>query len=219
MSRIRPSLILRASIDERECNEEIAAGIKRTYAYVAATVVSTHEPLGEEAENVMRYDVIMHKPYWNANDEEAAALWNDVMPRWLHNMFAKVSDTVTAANRMSIRNNIRQLFFEWTELRFGENVTFAFKTKEDCSLDDSYIKLVEHGRRLMCDGSLGEDIACIRVPSRKSFESQRQAIIEERLRKEEEAERAAAIAAEATETGDGVENEAVETETVKAEEA
>ena len=198
MARIRPTLILRADIDEREYNEELVGMIKRSYAYIGASKITSHEPTAEDAENVLRYDIILHKPYWDKKDPEAAAQWDEVMPQWLHNMFYKVGSTIVFTNKEAQRNYMKPLYYSWTELKFGDNVVMAFKTREDCSLDDSYIGMVEQARTLMSDGMLGEDVAVIRVPSLASYEAQKAAIIEERRRKaEEEAAAAAAAAAEA----------------------
>lgn len=192
MSRVRPSLILHADIDEREYNDDLVASLKRSYAYVSPMVVASHEPAADDVENVLRYDIRMYRAYWDESDPEAAAQWDEVMPKWLHNMFYKVSSTITASNKMSSTHRTKPLYFAWTELQFGDNVTFAFKTKEDCSLDDTYLEFVQQGRRLMNDGTFGSDVAAIRIPSRASYEQQKLAIIEEQRRKAEEEAAAAA---------------------------
>ena len=198
MARIRPSLILRADIDEREYNEELVGMIKRSYAYIGASKITSHEPTAEDAENVLRYDIKLHKPYWDPKDPEAAGQWDEVMPQWLHNMFYKVGTTIVFTNKEAERNFMKPLYYSWTELQFGSNVIMAFKTREDCTLDDSYIAMVEQARTLMSDGVLGEGVEVIRVPSRASYQAQKEAIIEERRRKaEEEAAAAVAAAAEA----------------------
>ena len=195
MARIRPSLILRASIDEREYNEELVGMIKRSYAYIGASKIESHEATAEDAENVLRYDIRLHRPYWDKKDPEAAAQWDEVMPQWLHNMFYKVGTTIVYTNKEAQRNFMKPLYYSWTELQFGSNVIMAFKTKEDCTLDDSYLGMVEQARTLMSDGALGEGVEVIRVPSRASYEAQKAAIIEERRRKAEEEAAAAAAAA------------------------
>ena len=195
MARIRPSLILRADIDEREYNEELVGMIKRSYAYIGASKITSHEPAAEDAENVLRYDIKLHKPYWDKNDPEAAAQWDEVIPQWLHNMFYKVGTTIVFTNKEAERNFMKPLYYSWTELQFGSNVIMAFKTREDSTLDDSYIGMVEQARALMSDGVLGEGVEVIRVPSRASYEAQKAAIIEERRRKADEEVAAAAAAA------------------------
>ena len=214
MSRIRPSLILRADIDEREYNEELVSTIKRSYAYISGATVKSHAPSGDDAENTLCFDVRLHRAYWDVNDPEAAARWDEIMPKWLHNMFYKVSSTITATNKMSAENHMDPLYYAWTELKFGDNVTISFKTKEDCSLDDSYLPLVEKARRLMCAGELGEGVEVIRMPSRASYEAQKALAIEEQRRRAE----AAAAAAEAADEVAQDEAETADEATESAEE-
>lgn len=97
---IRPSLILNMDVDERQYSDDLVAEIKRSYSYVAPSVVTPVAPADAEApvENTIRLAVRMHRPYWDANDAVACEQWDAVMPKWLKNMFYKVSSTVTACN-------------------------------------------------------------------------------------------------------------------------
>ena len=199
MARIRPSLILRADIDEREYDDDLVAMIKRSYSYISPSVVASHPAISDDVENTIRYDVKLYANYWDEADEAAQANWAEVMPKWLHNMFYKVGNTIVATNKQARKSRNRPLFYEWTELQFGDNMTFAFKTREDCSLDDTCIGQVELGRHLLCTGELGQGVACIRSPSRASYEAQKLSIVEERRRAEEEAKAAAMTEAQAAE--------------------
>lgn len=42
---IRPSLILRMDLDERLFNDECVSDIKRSYSYVAPSLVQAHKPV------------------------------------------------------------------------------------------------------------------------------------------------------------------------------
>lgn len=89
---IRPSLILRMDLDERLFNDECVSDIKRSYSYVAPSLVQAHKQIdGQRPENVMRFMIKLHRAYWDKSDEAAQQLWEGVMPKWLHNMFSKVS--------------------------------------------------------------------------------------------------------------------------------
>lgn len=192
---VRPSLILRMDLDERLFNDETVAGIKRSYSYVAPSVVSSHEPADPNyAENNMRFMVKLHRAYWDCNDAEAQQLWENVMPKWLHNMFNKVSNTITAANKVCAEEGTQGMDYAWLELEFGENALVVLKTASDSSLPADGVETFERVRELMCAGKFGEDIACVRIPSRASWEAQ--------LAAAEEAERAAEEAA-AAEGGEG----------------
>ncbi len=196
-------------LDERLMSDEAVADIKRSYSYVAPSVVCSHEPADpDRVENNMRFMIKLHRAYWDRNDAEAQQLWENVMPKWLHNMLNKVSNTITAANKVSAEEGAPGMDYAWLELEFGENALIALKTASDSSLPACGVDMVERVRELLCAGTLGEDVACVRIPSRASWEAQL-AAAEEAQRAAEEA--AAADAAAGAGAGDAAEsNDAVE---------
>lgn len=186
---IRPSLILRMDLDERLFNGECVSDIKRSYSYVSPSLVQAHKPVdGQRPENVMRFMIKLHRAYWDKSDEAAQQLWEGVMPKWLHNMFSKVSNTITAANNVRAENGQSAFPYHWLELEFGDNALIAVKTGSDSSFPADGVDMVERVRDLMNDGALGQDIACVRIPSRVSYEAQ--------LAAAEQAQAEAAVAAE-----------------------
>lgn len=192
---IRPSLILRMDLDERLFNDECVSDIKRSYSYVAPSLVQAHEPVGgQRPENVMRFMIKLHRAYWDKSDEAAQQLWEGVMPKWLHNMFSKVSNTITAANSVRAENGQPAFPYHWLELEFGDNALMAVKTGSDSSFPAEGVDMVERVRDLMNEGALGEGIACVRIPSRASYEAQLAAA--EAAQAQAEADQAAAEAAE-----------------------
>ncbi len=73
---IRPSLILNMDVDERQYSDDLVAEIKRSYSYVAPSVVAAVSAAGDEPiENTIRLVVRMHCPYWDANDEASQEQW------------------------------------------------------------------------------------------------------------------------------------------------
>ncbi|WP_449134574.1 hypothetical protein [Senegalimassilia anaerobia] len=170
---IRPSLILRMDLDERLFNDECVSDIKRSYSYVAPSVVQAHKTAdGQRPENVMRFMIKLHRAYWDKSDEAAQQLWQGVVPKWLHNMFSKVSNTITAANNVRAENGQPAFPYHWLELEFGDNALIAVKTGSDSSFPADGVDMVERVRDLMNAGALGQDIACVRIPSRASYEAQ-----------------------------------------------
>ena len=170
---IRPSLILRMDLDERLFNDECVSDIKRSYSYVAPSLVQAHKPAdGQRPENVMRFMIKLHRAYWDSSDEAAQQLWEGVMPKWLHNMFSKVSNTITAANNVRAENGQLAFPYHWLELEFGDDALVAVKTGSDSSFPADAVDMVERVRDLMNAGALGQDIACVRIPSRASYEAQ-----------------------------------------------
>ena len=81
---IRPSLILNMDVDERQYSDDLVAEVKRSYSYVAPSVVVPVTSADAEApvENTIRLVVRMHRPYWDANDTVACEQWDAVMPKW-----------------------------------------------------------------------------------------------------------------------------------------
>lgn len=198
---IRPSLILRMDLDERLFNDKCVSDIKRSYSYVAPSLVQAHKPVdGQRPENVMRFMIKLHRAYWGKSDEAAQQLWEGVMPKWLHNMFSKVSNTITAANNVRAENGQPAFPYHWLELEFGDNALIAVKTGSDSSFPADGVDMVERVRDLMNAGALGQDIACVRIPSRASYEAQ--------LAAAEQAQAEAAAVAERGESADRADKQA-----------
>ncbi len=214
---IRPSLILRMDLDERLFSDEQVADIKRSYSYVAPSLVQSHAPADEaRVENIMRFMIKLHRPYWDKSNADAEELWQGVMPKWLHNMFAKVSNTITAANNIHAENGEPAFPYHWLELEFSDNALMAVKTRSDSSFPAEGVDMVERVRDLMNEGALGEGIACVRIPSRASYEAQLAAA--EAAQAQAEAEQAAAEAAEEQAAG-AAEEQAAEVDEVAGQEA
>lgn len=177
---IRPSLILNMDVDERQYSDDLVAEIKRSYSYVAPSVVTPVAPADAEApvENTIRLAVRMHRPYWDANDAVACEQWDAVMPKWLKNMFYKVSSTVTACNDVRRKAGQEPLPYAWMEVEFGDNLTVAQATEAGSAFPSDALNVVERARDLACAGVLGEGAVRLSVPSRASWEAQRAAAIE-----------------------------------------
>lgn len=177
---IRPSLILNMDVDERQYSDDLVAEIKRSYSYVAPSVVAPVTPADAEApvENTIRLVVRMHRPYWDANDAAACEQWDAVMPKWLKNMFYKVSSTVAACNDVRRKSGQEPLPYAWMEVEFGDNLTVAQATEAGSAFPSDALSVVEKARDLACAGVLGEGAVRLSVPSRASWEAQRAAALE-----------------------------------------
>lgn len=177
---IRPSLILNMDVDERQYSDDLVAEIKRSYSYVAPSVVAPVTPADAEApvENTICLVVRMHRPYWDANDAAACEQWDAVMPKWLKNMFYKVSSTVKACNDVRRKAGQEPLPYAWMEVEFGDNLTVAQATEAGSAFPSDALSVVEKARDLACAGVLGEGAVRLSVPSRASWEAQRAAALE-----------------------------------------
>lgn len=172
MAMIRPTLILNMDIDERSFTDEMAADLRRAYTHIAAARVKDHPACEGVAEQVMRFDVKLNKPYWDASVEGADGHWNDVMLKWLSNMFYKVSSNMLAFNRMRAERGEAGLTFSWLELNFAGNVIVSIHLNPDSSIPASALEWVERARDLCNAGMLGDDVARVSIPSAASYAAQ-----------------------------------------------
>lgn len=212
---VRPSLILKMDFDERAYNDEVKSEIKRSYSYVAPSLVETHEARDGRPENVMRFTIKVHRPYWDVNDEASQELWEGSMVKWLHNMLAKVSNTMMAANTQHKNRGERTVDYAWLDLEFGNNLTIRVKLNADSSIPENTYDIVAAVREAACAGVLGDNLAVVSVPSYESWAAQL-AAVEAELAAQAEAEAAAAVeaAAQEAETLEG-DQEAETDETVE----
>lgn len=205
---IRPSLILNMDVDERQYSDDLLAEVKRSYSYAAPSVVAPVTPADAEApvENTIRLVVRMHRPYWDANDAAACEQWDAVMPKWLKNMFYKVSSTVTACNDVRRKSGQEPLLYAWMEVEFGDNLTVAQATEAGSAFPSDALSVVEKARDLACAGVLGEGAVRLSVPSRASWEAQRAAALEAAQTEDDSlADGACESAGEAAEAAESVE--------------
>ncbi len=199
MSNPHPSLILRMSIDERDHTDSLRDEIRRTYSYVAPSVVSTHEPQDDDLENILQYDIKLRMPYWDETDAQQQAVWEAGITKFLRNMIIKVDNTVRAANETYAERGRNPICYTWMEFKFADNARMAFKTGKICTLDARRVATIEEIRHLMVTGQLGQDIACVRVPSQASYQAQKKALLEGMAAKEQAQAKMDALVAEGAE--------------------
>ena len=210
---VRPSLILKMDFDERAYNDEVKSEIKRSYSYVAPSLVQTHEAGEGRPENIMRFTIKVHRPYWDMNDETSQELWEGSMVKWLHNMLAKVSNTMMAANTQHKNRGERTVDYAWLDLEFGNNLTIRVKLNADSSIPENTYDIVAAVREAACAGVLGDNLAVVSVPSYESWSAQL-AAVEAELAAQAEAEAAAAAEAAAQEAEALGDDQAAETDEI-----
>lgn len=210
---VRPSLILKMDFDERAYNDEVKSEIKRSYSYVAPSLVETHEACDGRPENVMRFTIKVHRPYWDMNDEASQELWEGSMVKWLHNMLAKVSNTMMAANTQHKNRGERTVDYAWLDLEFGNNLTIRVKLNADSSIPENTYDIVAAVREAACAGALGDNPVMVSVPSYESWSAQL-AAVEAELAAQAEAEAAAAAEAAAQEAEALGDDQAAETDEI-----
>ncbi|MBS5450276.1 MAG: hypothetical protein KHY83_10145 [Coriobacteriia bacterium] len=176
---IHPSLIEKASLDAREFNADVAADIKRSFAYVGPMTVGSHEPVAADgfACNEMRLIVRMGKPYWR--DEDAggtgAELWVGVSS-WLAAKAYKVSSTMSNFNTSRAEAGSQTVCYDRVELDMKPYV-LGIALGEGDGLP-ALNELAGRFRALLNAGVIPSDAAGVEMPSAASLEAQRAAVVQ-----------------------------------------
>lgn len=185
---IHPSLIEKVSLDSREHNADVAADIKRSFAYVGPITVVSHEPCAPEApvNNEMRLICRMSRPYWTS-EGEGDQMW-DAMRTWLEAKAYKVASTIANFNKSRSEAGHQTVSYDRVELDM-KPYAFGIACAQGDELPD-VVAVASRVRELLAQGVLPADMAGIEAPAAASLAEQ-----VENARVQAEAETAAAAAA------------------------
>ena len=191
---IHPSLIEKVSLDSREHNADVAADIKRSFAYVGPITVVSHEPIAPEApvNNEMRLICRMSKPYWTS-EGEGDQMW-DAMRTWLEAKAYKVASTIANFNTSRSEAGHQTVSYDRVELDM-KPYAFGIACAQGDELPD-VVAVASRVRELLAQGVLPADMAGIEAPAAASLAEQ-----VEKARVQAEAAAAAAVAGEGEPTG------------------
>lgn len=186
---IHPSLIEKVSLDSREHNADVAADIKRSFAYVGPITVVSHEPCAPEApvNNEMRLICRMSRPYWTS-EGEGDQMW-DAMRTWLEAKAYKVASTIANFNKSRSEAGHQTVSYDRVELDM-KPYAFGIACAQGDELPD-VVAVASRVRELLAQGVLPADMAGIEAPAAVSLAEQ-----VEKARVQAEAAAAAAEAAE-----------------------
>lgn len=198
---IHPSLIEKVSLDSREHNADVAADIKRSFAYVGPITVVSHEPCAPEApvNNEMRLICRMSRPYWTS-EGEGDQMW-DAMRTWLEAKAYKVASTIANFNKSRSEAGHQTVSYDRVELDM-KPYAFGIACAQGDELPD-VVAVASRVRELLAQGVLPADMAGIEAPAAASLAEQ-----VENARVQAEAETAAAAAAGEGEAAQGEADEA-----------
>ena len=191
---IHPSLIEKVSLDSREHNADVAADIKRSFAYVGPITVVSHEPCAPEApvNNEMRLICRMSRPYWTS-EGEGDQMW-DAMRTWLEAKAYKVASTIANFNTSRSEAGHQTVSYDRVELDM-KPYAFGIACAQGDELPD-VVAVASRVRELLAQGVLPADMAGIEAPAAASLAEQ-----VEKARVQAEAAAAAAVAGEGEPTG------------------
>ena len=186
---IHPSLIEKVSLDSREHNVDVAADIKRSFAYVGPITVVSHEPCAPEApvNNEMRLICRMSRPYWTS-EGEGDQMW-DAMRTWLEAKAYKVASTIANFNTSRSEAGHQTVSYDRVELDM-KPYAFGIACAQGDELPD-VVAVASRVRELLAQGVLPADMAGIEAPAAASLAEQ-----VEKARVQAEAAAAAAVAGE-----------------------
>ena len=186
---IHPSLIEKVSLDSREHNADVAADIKRSFAYVGPITVVSHEPCAPEApvNNEMRLICRMSRPYWTS-EGEGDQMW-DAMRTWLEAKAYKVASTIANFNTSRSEAGHQTVSYDRVELDM-KPYAFGIACAQGDELPD-VVAVASRVRELLAQGVLPADMAGIEAPAAASLAEQ-----VEKARVQAEAAAAAAVAGE-----------------------
>lgn len=192
---IHPSLIEKVSLDSREHNADVAADIKRSFAYVGPITVVSHEPCAPEApvNNEMRLICRMSRPYWTS-EGEGDQMW-DAMRTWLEAKAYKVASTIANFNKSRSEAGHQTVSYDRVELDM-KPYAFGIACAQGDELPD-VVAVASRVRELLAQGVLPADMAGIEAPAAVSLAEQ-----VEKARVQAEAAAAAVEAAEGELTGE-----------------
>lgn len=182
----KPSLVLQVRLMPEDYSEAQAAEIKRSYMYLAQSIVSE---LGEDERgegNFMRLNVRLMKPFWNPAEEGADELWRRSFMPWLANATRNMSTAMHNYNTVLHPLGAGNVTYEWADFDFSPHAVLRLKVDGENRIPAVAPELCDRVRELAAAGAFDEDVALIRIPSRASIAAQEEAFAEE-LRRYREA--------------------------------
>lgn len=193
---IHPSLIEKVSLDSREHNADVAADIKRSFAYVGPITVAAHEPSAPEVpvNNEMRLICRMSRPYWTS-EGDGDQMW-DAMRTWLEAKAYKVASTIANFNKSRSEAGHQTVDYDRVELDM-KPYAFGIACTQGDELPD-VVAVAARVRELLAQGVLPADMAGIEAPAAASLAEQ-----VENAHVQAEAAAAAAAAADEGEAAEG----------------
>lgn len=178
----KPSLVLQVRLRPEEYSDTAAAEIKRSYMYLAQSVVSELDE-GERAEgNLMRLNVRLMKPFWDASDPAAEQLWRASFMPWLVNATRNMSTAMHNYNTVLHPLGAGNVTYQWADFDFTPHAVLRLKVDDENRIPSEAPALCDKVRTLAAEGVFDENVARIRIPSRASLAAQKVAFEEEQAR-------------------------------------
>lgn len=171
----KPSLVLQVKLQPDHYSEAAAAEIKRSYMYLAQSLVSALDPSESSEGNVMRMSIRLMRPYWDPADAAAEELWQESFMPWLVNVTRNLSTAMHNFNTVMHPAGSGNVDYTWGDFDFGPHGIFRVRLDDENRLPAEAPSLLDKGRRLAAAGAFEGKVILIRLPSRASEAAQREA--------------------------------------------
>lgn len=178
----KPSLVLQVKLSPEEYSEAAAAEIKRSYMYLAQSLVAELDEDERAEGNLMRLNVRLMKPFWDPSDPEAETLWQASFMPWLANAARSMSTAMHNYNTVLHPLGAGNVTYQWADFDFAPHAVLRLKVDDENRIPSEAPAFCDKVRTLAAEGAFGENVACIRIPSRASIAAQKAAFEEEQAR-------------------------------------
>lgn len=167
---IHPSLIEKAVLDTREYNDEVAADVKRSFAYVGPVTVTARAPQTPDAPvcNELKLICRMSKPYWT-DEGQGAEMWA-AMRTWLEAKALKVAATVENFNKSRGEAGHQTVDYDRVELDMKPYALGIACTQADTLPD--LVGCAQRLRELLSAGVVPADAVRVDIPAAASLAEQ-----------------------------------------------
>lgn len=178
----KPSLVLQVKLSPEEYSEAAAAEIKRSYMYLAQSLVAELDEDERAEGNLMRLNVRLMKPFWDPSDLEAETLWQASFMPWLANAARNMSTAMHNYNTVLHPLGAGNVTYQWADFDFAPHAVLRLKVDDENRIPSEAPAFCDKVRTLAAEGAFGENVARIRIPSRASIAAQKAAFEEEQAR-------------------------------------
>lgn len=166
---VHPSLIEKVSLDAREHNADVAADVKRSFAYVGPITVVAHEADADApVTNEMRLICRMSRPYWT-DEGDGAQMWQ-AMRDWLGAKAYKVESTIANFNKSRSEAGHQTVSYDRVVLDM-KPYELGVACPEADKLPD-LVQIAQRMRELIASGAIAADVRGIEAPAAASLAEQ-----------------------------------------------
>ena len=161
---LRPTCALTFELAGADANSDVAAAIKRSFAFIAPTHVVRATDPGALASKIYLEVRASHHALWDFGQPESDATWSQALMPWLTNKLSKLMGCVCECNNPQRASYFGGTHFNTLVIALAPCV-FTFELEPDGSLRDVANTLDQLRAQVSKDGLGADRIRRIRIPS------------------------------------------------------